>query len=716
MAKNIWYKIPFQSQLGIDYELRIYKEGTPTSVTTLRAGATPFVTDEDTNNDFFAPVRTQTGSITVIYEPGTQFPTVDVFMAALRPASNIDIPVKLYKIVNSTETLVWQGFLSSELYTQQYISFAQEVTLPVISVLQAMESVQITTAAVSGLMTVLNVIEKAINQMAATCDDYPYTQFTFPAYPCGGNISGKYIDTTILFEQKEYTNENSTTYIVSGLSCLEILRRVCQYMGWTCREVGQKLYITDPAQLITDSYTRRPIYYADKLLTQWEKDQTSPDVEAEDMDDEFVYHGDGHEMGMAQGAKSVEVVAKVERQSGFGLPGFPFGDSSTEEWVSLFESDASNPAFVHVYNVLNKNLTAYSNIAYTFHKSSLQRTGDTTVTATYLGTSTRDEVLPKTALRAYSLVNETRYSGAFFARYSIGNDNTEYEEGLYVTLMPMNGAFTGIDPAFRMWTLKPSSFYDGNILIDANMLFIGLDRYNSQNQPLITGNLGDAYMNMDSEEIWFHLKIGDKYWNGSAFSTTYAKFKIKVSDGGFQYKIPVDAYMSGEVEIAIYSVVTVTNINTLNEVIFKMLNVSFRSNTHATTSDRGENKYYRLLGTNFSDEVSVNVDLASSLNNAPSPSLIMEDTATPMTEINYGTSQSPDMRRPEVELLNRLSTYYGLPRRTVTIDAQHPTTAPLPLLRLTGYDSKNYLPLAESRDWQADKSTLTCMENPFPAS
>jgi hypothetical protein len=87
-----------------------------------------------------------------------------------------------------------------------------------------------------------------------------------------------------------------------------------------------------------------------------------------------------------------------------------------------------------------------------------------------------------------------------------------------------------------------------------------------------------------------------------------------------------------------------------------------------------------------------------------------------MTELNYGTTQSPDMRRPEVELLNRLATYYSLPRRTVTIEAQHPTTAPLPLLRLNGYDSKHYLPIAESRDWQADKSTLTCMENPFPAS
>jgi hypothetical protein len=92
----------------------------------------------------------------------------------------------------------------------------------------------------------------------------------------------------------------------------------------------------------------------------------------------------------------------------------------------------------------------------------------------------------------------------------------------------------------------------------------------------------------------------------------------------------------------------------------------------------------------------------------------MNDQTTPMTMLNYGSTQSPDMRRPEVDLLNRLAAYYGAARQRLELEVAHPTAAPLPLLRLNGIspDTRKYLPLAESRDWINDTSTLTCFETP----
>ena len=83
-----------------------------------------------------------------------------------------------------------------------------------------------------------------------------------------------------------------------------------------------------------------------------------------------------------------------------------------------------------------------------------------------------------------------------------------------------------------------------------------------------------------------------------------------------------------------------------------------------------------------------------------------------MTELNYGTTQSPDMRRPEVDLLNRLAAYYGASRQRLDLIVEHTTAAPLPLLRLNGIipDTRKYLPLAESRDWKQDSSTIKCFE------
>ena len=148
----------------------------------------------------------------------------------------------------------------------------------------------------------------------------------------------------------------------------------------------------------------------------------------------------------------------------------------------------------------------------------------------------------------------------------------------------------------------------------------------------------------------------------------------------------------------------------LAETFFSSLDLGFIENEDSTLSDRGENHYYRLLGSNFRDEISINTDLASMLNNMPSPSLIMEDSTTPMKTLEYvGLGDV----RPEIHLLNRLASYYGAARQRLELEVAHPTDAPLPLLKLNGIgDGKVYLPLSESRDWQTDVCKLTCFELP----
>jgi hypothetical protein len=65
MAKQIRWRVPFASVSGTLYEVEIYDEGWTGSPVVLTAGATPFVTDEDASDDFFAPVRSQTGTLQV---------------------------------------------------------------------------------------------------------------------------------------------------------------------------------------------------------------------------------------------------------------------------------------------------------------------------------------------------------------------------------------------------------------------------------------------------------------------------------------------------------------------------------------------------------------------------------------------------------------------------------------------------------------------------
>ncbi len=86
-----------------------------------------------------------------------------------------------------------------------------------------------------------------------------------------------------------------------------------------------------------------------------------------------------------------------------------------------------------------------------------------------------------------------------------------------------------------------------------------------------------------------------------------------------------------------------------------------------------------------------------------------------MEKLTYNTDDSTTvLRRPEVDLLNRLAAYYGAARQTLDLIVKHPTVTALPLLKLNGIspDTKKYLPLAESRDWREETCTLTCFETP----
>ena len=128
--------------------------------------------------------------------------------------------------------------------------------------------------------------------------------------------------------------------------------------------------------------------------------------------------------------------------------------------------------------------------------------------------------------------------------------------------------------------------------------------------------------------------------------------------------------------------------------------------------DKSENKYISLLKTNFHDEVTIESDLATSLNSPISPSLVMNSASEPTTFLDYATGAlTTKARRPEKDLLSRMASYYGAARQQLKLEVEHPTDAPLARLKLNGInDGKKYLPLAESRDWAEDKSTLTCFE------
>ena len=714
MSKAVRWQVPFAAQDGTKYRVDIYDEGYTDSPVELTAGETPFTTDEDDSDDFFAPVRTQSGTLQICTETpsGSTIKLEDIL-----PANNIARPVRLVNLSNSN-AVEWQGFLSCEAYSQDYIGIPQNLDLPVIGVLDAMASVEADPAKLSGLNTVGSTIEKLLDIFIDKAGVSYFSEYYLPNIARGSNIVSKYIDASVLFEQKEYNNENSTTYIVSGLSLQDCLARIAIYMGWCLREKSGTLYFMAANETVGYNrvYRTGVVNSQGNIIIKWQGDLSVKSVSTKNIDD-LDWMGNGHQRSVAQGAKSVEVVAKIEQNNfSLAIPAFPFGNVSNLEWGNFIKYNSDT--FKYIYIQLNYNENAYNNNSYGYYSGTLERTGDHDYTSSYIGKSTQSDFVGRLSLfPRYPLKNIAAnpvITGAILIRYAISDEQTstpELKEALYCPLLPgQNGRDI---PIFKMWTLKRYAFFNGKFVIKADMLFNALSRYNSLNQQIMSDVVDDSLVACPNEKMTLAIKVGNKYWNGTEWTATRSGFQVTLKDNGINAEIAIGDYISGDVTLEVWGGVTVGgNVNTLYEVIFNSLEVGFEFNQNYMANEHSENHYFRLLGTNFRDEISISTEIASMLNNQPSPSLIMNSTTDAMTELNYGSTQSPDMRRPEVDLLNRLAAYYGAARQRLELEVAHITT-PLPQLRLNGInDGKVYLPMAESRDWRTGVCKLTCIECP----
>ena len=743
MSKAVKWQIPFVSTIEkTKYRIDIYAEGYSGNPIQLLGGPQPFVTEENKSDDFFTPVRSQTGNIqvcTAIPAGGT------LSLDDILPANNIDHPVRLVSISGNTETIEWQGFLSCEAYSQSYTSIPQILTLPVISVLEAMDSVQADTEHLSGLKTVVVTINDIMETFIAKADVSYFTQYYVPSVACGRNILSKKIDNTVLFDKKEYNNENSTTYIVDGISLKECLRRIAAYMGWCVRENNISIFFMAANE--TSGYNRHSrkgrITPIGPVIT-WMSDLNDTSVATSDIAS-MQWRGADHKRNVRQGAKSVAVVAKLEKYNlNIEIPYCPVG-SLVEMYRQLWGED-------WLYLLANSNSTAYSNMSVAYYAAVGGLTGNNWGYNNY-AQSSLSEVLDhmavgpnSSAVYMWSLLHNgaTWCAGAFLCKYDWENTGTatahDTSDALYCTFFPLSIAASSsvlvLDPDFDPSQVSAIFSINSVVRFRASNGYIKL----SANSDTIYWY--DAYMvgqtvthssNVNDEwGIALELSIGSMWWNGSSWQGSQCYFFARMTGGGFKSNwdesmsitktdgllIPISSSLQGVVTFKIWPMASNLASNgttqfahsSIMEMIFSQLNVEHIIPDNSNLTDRSENHYFRLLGTNFSDEISVDTDLASSLNNLPSPSLIMNSDTEPMTELSYGS----ESRRPEVYLLNRLAAYYGAARQTLELKVKHPTAAALPLLKLNGIspDTKKYLPLAESRDWIADVATLTCFETP----
>ena len=712
MSKAVRWRMFFAEAKPTDqnpkhYRVDIYAEqdGTWSGITELLPGDDPFTTDEDSSDDYFCPVRTQTGTLQIC----TKLPSGGIItLKDILPANNIDHPVRLISIAaNNAETIEWQGFLSCEAYSQDYIGIPQNLSLPLNGVLETMASVYLDHTLATGLKQVRAQIYYALTELDRQCG-MPNPFFTHIFYTQTAWLFWmKMLDATIIYNINEYTNEESYTYVVSGMSCKDVLERVCKYMGWTVREDKTNIYfcrIGETGHMFKQ--TLADFAGNTQAFMQNREDVALTTADLENCD----WMGTGHKRTVAQGAKSVEVVAEIaDYELEMGLPDFP-----TETL------EHSNEGVIEAYVTMDQNFNnklTFSNYKVTVRETSdgydIFAGGDVDVQDVF-----NDCILSPdcdVAAQYPRKITNTPYfceknTGAFFGRFNFsGQGETNWVDGLYI--VAVNEMYASTDRA-------PVVFKMDSIM--SFRLIAGKLKFKAEGTTIVKDGT-DVFPFVGQVEM--KLRFGSMYWNGSAWQTTETFFTADFSTqpeedqepGQYILNIPITSQLHGTVSIEVrggirggapYS----QYYQPFYDLFLSELSLEYEEPDYITKSDKDSNHYYRVLGTNFRDEISISTELATTLNNRPSPSLVMDNIETPMKYLSFDGVP----RRPEVDLLNRLAEYYQAARHRLSLIVEHPTAAPLPLLRLNGISPDNcmYLPLAESRDWREETCTLTCFECP----
>ena len=683
--KKIHWKIFFASAIDKKkYRVDIYQEGYTGFPVTLLAGSSPFNTEEDNNPDLFNPIRTQSGTLQVC----TAFPGGGGLLKVqdILPSNNTDCPVVLVELNNGEEEVVWQGFLSCEAYSQDYIGIAQELSLSLISVLEAMDSVEINMAELSGVQTIGTILGHLVHKI----NEHAVAPFTLYVGGIGQQILTRYADTALFYEKEERDTENGTEIIMQGVAVKEALSKIATYMGWCVREQGTAIYMQ------TAGIDASVVSLDNVAITS--NMRNIADLE---------WRGTGHSISSYQGAKSVSVVADLRpSEAEIDIPQFPRGEYLVgKNAVKHTEGETTTDVVVPTYASTNQSLDGcyIKNWLFIYDPNILYQ-----YTMTQEGTM-RDvwnNSAIKDGTRYFTIEGDVpppTYLGAFMVR-------------AFNSAIDFN--LTGLCMVGRWWTdflLRDQSYFipaeDYAIrLVSKEWLSARSGRLRMKLGARDISNIIPDSNLSSSESNPLQFAIGIRWGNKFLqhdFKTWGTSFNspLQVSE---ELDVDISEYNSGVISLYIYPMTPRHQWT----VLFTEASLIYED-TSIDIYNRGANRYFEAIKVNFRDEVEISTDFASNLNNPPSSSILLNSNPTngydPLVYLPFMLQEEKRIR-PEEHLLGRMVNHYKQPRTMLKLEVATPDT-PLALLRLNGInDGKMYLPLAASIDWQRDICQLHCYE------
>lgn len=694
MARAIRWQVKFKTLNEKNALIDIYEKDWTGTITQLEPAVNPITTEEDSDDDYLKPVRTQTGYLRVI-DNGD--------LDGLMPEDNSQHYVELH----IDEELCWCGYMQADTFSEDWDITPLITEFPLISPLGILEGVYLDQAKE---MSLVKLGELLLECIESTGVDFNYIYFPKEVW-YSENESAQTPFSVALSRQTFFEDNGSDDRDAEDWerydadTCLSFLEEFCKFWGWTLQERQKTLYFIGKSQayyITTVEYLRNLVYggnfsYGDRSMVPVAFSSLSLD-------------GADNKKEILQGVNKVKITSKINAV-GTVVP------SIDEGYMNVIYSRTEN---TNISGKTYKKTIAYESLDYDVRMFVYGYSYD-------LGAYTQ---------RDYNYANMSTGIGAMYVKRDIyssdeaeNKQNYNYKTGIWIINRPYLRSGSPEPPALLLARTMPilimrssnaAKYSNGAFVISAQVY--GYDMSDS----------GTLYEINGSGELEVKFRVGDKYWNGSAWDSNETWFTVNLGgdnadapgkiistktlsmpyNGADGYVMPINENLSGMVELTIHA----TTFGIRSQIPFRYQNqqlyldnlkVDYYKDddiSEIRKSSNQDNVYVSILKRRTSEEKEIELKIASNNNNPAAYNTLSgagRDVG-PLYFIEEGASMLAEER-----LLGILKQVYGRTTEKLNITVERSELTPM--ARLTR-DGKNYRVLSEKIEW-ADDSEEIMIEN-----
>lgn len=697
MARAIRWQVKFKTLNEKDALIDIYEKDWTGTITQLEPAVNPITTEEDSDDDYLKPVRTQTGYLRVV-DNGD--------LAGLMPEDNSQHYIEL-RIDNA---LSWCGYMQADTFSEDWDITPLITEFPLISPLGMLDGVYLDQA--KG-MSLVKLAELLLECIEATGVDY--TRIYFPREVWYSVIESAKTPFDVAISRQTFFSDNGSDerdavdwQRYDAETCFSFLEEFCKFWGWTLYERCKFLYFIGKS----NEYYETTI--GDLKAIVWNANPSFVRVPSKEIDF-FSLELDGadNKKEILQGVNKVKITSKINAV-GTVVP------SINEGYMSVIYSGTDDNT-----SIIGKRYKRV--IAYNSESPDVDM-------YVYNLDDNSGIYIPK----EYTYEHMKAGIGAMFVKRDIYSEsdlqnkrNYNYRSGVWINSRPKRGIYTPEPPSLSLARNMPILIMksSGSAKYSSGAFVISAQVY-GYDMIIETGALEESN-GRGSLEIKF--RVGEKWWNGNLWGNTETWFTIQLGsendnsvpgkilstktldqpyNGADGYVMPINEDLSGEVELIIHATtfgsMTTSPPKYQNQQLYlDNLKVDYYKDDNISEirkSSNQDNVYVSILKRSTSEEKEIELKIASNNNNPAAYNTLSgagRDVG-PLYFIEEGASMLAEER-----LLGILKQVYGRTTEKLNITVERSELTPM--MRLVRND-KTYRILSEKIEW-ADDSEEILIEN-----